>query len=166
MTAGGTETGLAPLTFEDFPPGARFELGSHRVSAEEILSFGAAHDPQAFHVDEEVAARTPFGGLIASGWHTASVFMRLYVDTLLARSAGAGSPGVDELRWLQPVRPNDVLTATLTVLEARPLVSRPDLGLVVPLCEVVNQDGVTVLRMKLLSLFLRRAALGHDPSAS
>lgn len=164
MTTGQTQTGLEPLTFEDFPPGARFELGSHRVEAEEILSFAAAHDPQPFHISAQTAARTPFGGLIASGWHTASVFMRLYVDTLLARSAGAGSPGVDELRWLHPVRPGDVLTGTLTVLETRPLVSRPDLGLVVPLCEAVNQDGVTVLRMKLLSLFLRRAALGESAS--
>lgn len=164
MTTEETRTGLEPLTFEDFPPGARFELGSHRVEAEEILGFAAAHDPQPFHIDEQTAARTPFGGLIASGWHTASIFMKLYVDTLLARSAGAGSPGVDELRWLHPVRPGDVLTGTLTVLEARALVSRPDLGLVVPLCEAVNQDGVTVLRMKLLSLFLRRAALGPSES--
>ena len=138
---------MPELYFEDLEPGRVHELGSHTVSEEEIVAFARQWDPQSFHVDPEAAKESVFGGLIASGWHTGAMWMRLYVDSLLDGAASMGSPGIEELRWLAPVRPGDTLHGRLTVLEATPSERRPDRGTVRIRGEMVNQDGVTVMSM-------------------
>lgn len=142
--------------FEDFEAGKLYELGSRTVTEEEIVAFAREFDPQPFHVDPEAAAQSVFGGLIASGWHTNAMWMRLYADSMLARAASMGSPGVEELRWLAPVRPGDTLRATLTVLEATPSERRPDRGTIRSRGEMINQDGVTVMSMVARGHFGRR----------
>ena len=144
--------------FEDFRPGQTVELGSRTVTEEEIVAFARQWDPQPFHTDAEAARDSVFGGLIASGWHTGAMWMRLYVDSLLGGSASQGSTGVEELRWLTPVRPGDTLTGHLEVLEALPSERRPDRGTVRIRAEMVNQDGVTVMSMVARGHFARRAA--------
>jgi acyl dehydratase len=147
-----------PLFFEDLAPGQVVELGSRTVTEAEILEFARQFDPQPFHVDPEAAKSSAFGGLIASGWHTGAMWMRLYVDSLLDGAAAMGSPGIEELRWLAPVRPGDTLSGRLTVLEATPSASRPDRGTVRIRGEMVNQDGVTVMAMTSRGHFGRRPA--------
>ena len=149
------------LTFDDFDAGQVVDLGSHTVSDEEILAFARQWDPQPFHVDPEAARDSVFGGLIASGWHTGAMWMRLYVDSLLDGAASMGSPGIEELRWLAPVRPGDTLHGRLTVLETTPSERRPDRGTVRIRGEMVNQDGVTVMSMVSRGHFGRR---GVEPS--
>jgi acyl dehydratase len=144
------------LYFEDFEPGTVFDLGARTLAKEDIVAFAREYDPQPFHVDEEAAKESAFGGLIASGWHTGSVFMRLYADALLSRAAAMGSPGVEELRWLKPVRPGDTLTARLTVLDTIPSARNPKRGTVHLFAEVDNQRGETVMTMKARGLFARR----------
>ncbi len=144
------------LFFEDFEPGAVFDLGQRTVTEEEILTFARQYDPQPFHVDKEAAVESAFGGLISSGWHTAAIFMRLYVDAVLSNAASQGSPGVEELRWLKPVRPGDTLRARLTVLDAVPSNSNPNRGTVYIRSEVDNDRGETVMTMKARGLFARR----------
>ena len=144
------------LYFEDFEPGEVFELGERTLSREEIIAFASEYDPQPFHVDEVAAEGSAFGGLIASGWHTGSVFMRLYADALLSRAAAMGSPGVEELRWLKPVRPGDTLTARVTVLGTTPSARNPKRGTVHLFAEVDNQRGEAVMTMKARGLFARR----------
>ncbi|GAA3281764.1 MaoC family dehydratase [Streptomyces lavendulae] len=144
--------------FEDFRTGDVHELGTVTVTAEEVLDFGRRFDPQPFHTDPDLAAQSPFGGLIASGWHSASMFMRRYVDGLLAYSACTGSPGVDEIRYLRPVRPGDVLTARVEVLGSRPSPFNPSTGVVQPKCTLVDADGNVVFSMILHSIFKRRPA--------
>lgn len=146
------------LHFEDFEPGQVFDLGERVLGKEEMVEFARRYDPQPFHVDEEAAANGPFGGLIASGWLTAAAFMRLYVDALLSDAASLGSPGVEELRWLRPVRPGDVLRATLTVLDATPSSRDPARGTVHLYGEARNRAGETVMTMKARGLFARRGA--------
>jgi acyl dehydratase len=142
--------------FEDFEPGQVLELGSRTVSEDEIIDFASRFDPQPFHVDPEAAAGSVFGGLIASGWHTGAMWMRLYVDTMLGSASAQGSPGIEELRWLAPVRPGDTLHGRLTVLDTTPSERRPDRGTVRIRGEMVNQDGVTVLSMVSRGHFGRR----------
>jgi acyl dehydratase len=144
--------------FEDFEPGQVYELGSRTVTEAEILEFARQFDPQPFHLDPEAAKESVFGGLIASGWHTGAIWMRLYVDAMLGGAASRGSPGVEELRWLEPVRPGDTLTGSLTVLDVTPSATRSDRGTVRIRGERTNQDGVTVLRMTSRGHFGRRAA--------
>jgi acyl dehydratase len=144
------------LYFEDFEPGRMYELGSHTVTEEEIIDFARAWDPQPFHVDPEAAASSPFGGLIASGWHTGSLWMRLYVTSMLGSAAAMGSPGIEELRWLAPVRPGDTLSASLVVLETTPSERHPGRGTLRSRGEMVNQDGVTVMSMLSRGHFARR----------
>lgn len=144
--------------FEDFNAGDVFELGSRSVTKEEILEFAGRYDPQPFHVDEERARESIYGGLIASGWHTASMTMRLLADSILLDAAGMGSPGLDELRWLKPVRPGDTLSARMEILSARPSASKPDRGLVQSQIQVTNQNGETVLTWKAMGLYRRRPA--------
>jgi acyl dehydratase len=144
-----------PQHWEDFETGMVLELGEYEVSRDEIIDFARRFDPQSFHTDEEEAQKSAFGGLIASGWHTASIFMRLYVDRVLGSSAGMGSPGVDELRWRYPVRPGDRLRGRLSVLETTPSTSRPDRGTVMLACELTNQDDRSVLTMTIRGLFAR-----------
>lgn len=133
--------------FEDFEAGQVVELGSHTVTEQEIVEFARQWDPQPFHIDPVAAAESVFGGLIASGWHTGALWMRLYVGSLLGAASGRGSTGIEELRWLAPVRPGDTLTARLTVLETIPSERRSDRGTVKIRGEMVNQDGVTVMSM-------------------
>jgi acyl dehydratase len=116
--------------FEDYAQGAVYEYGYASVTADEIVEFARRFDPQLMHVDPEWAATGPFGGLIASGWHTAGIFMRLYADHYLSRVASLASPGIDEVRWPSPLRPGDKLWIRTTILEARRSRSKPDRGLV------------------------------------
>jgi len=142
--------------FEDFEPGQVYELGSRSVTEADIVAFASEWDPQPFHIDPEAATKSVFGGLIASGWHTGALWMRLYVDSLLGGSASQGSPGLEELRWLAPVRPGDTLHGSLTVLETRPSERRPDRGTVRIRGEMVNQEDVIVLSMVSRGHFSRR----------
>ena len=135
-----------PRYFDDYVPGTTHDCGSVSVSQAEIISFATQFDPQPFHVDPEAAARGPFGGLIASGWHTAALVMRQLVDHYLSAEASLGSPGLDEMRWPDPVRPGDTLRVRATVAEARRSQSRPDRGIMKTVIEAVNQDGRTVMR--------------------
>jgi len=132
--------------FDDYLPGATYDCGIFSVNEDEIVSFAKKFDPQPFHVDPEAAARGPFGGLIASGWHTAALVMRQLVDNYLSAEASLGSPGLDEMRWPDPVRPGDTLRVRATVVEARRSLSRPDRGIMKTVIEAVNQDGRTVMR--------------------
>ena len=143
--------------FEDIPPGDVVELGSYEVTRAEILDFARRYDPQPFHVDDAAAQESPFGGLVASGWHTVAIFMRLFVDGILAGTASMGSPGVEGIRWLAPVRPGDVLTARVRVADAYPSEHRPDRGTVITESEVLNQDGDVVMTIRARGFFRRRS---------
>ena len=132
------------------------QFGSHTLTRDEIMRFAHDYDPQFFHVDEEAARGSDFGGLIASGWQTASLTFRLSVDGLIGRAASLGSPGVDEIRWLRPVRPGDTITARCEILEAKVSRSKPDRGAVRVRYEAINQHGETVLSMTSWGLFARR----------
>ncbi|MEV7036708.1 MaoC family dehydratase [Amycolatopsis sp. NPDC051061] len=142
--------------FEDYVPGATHDCGSVEVTEADILDFARRYDPQSFHVDAAVAADGPFGGLIASGWHTASLMMRLYADHYLSTVSSLGSPGVDELRWPRPVRPGSVLRLRATVTEARLSRSKPDRGLVRTRVELVDAGDDVVFSASLLNLILVR----------
>jgi acyl dehydratase len=146
--------------FEDLKPGDRYSFGPRVLTREEIIAFAREWDPQPFHVDEAAAARSPFGGLIASGWQTAALSMRLVVDGLLSRSTSMGSPGLDELRWLKPVRPGDALSVEVVLLEVTPSQSKPDRGSVRLSYACTNQKGEAVMTMVARVIFLRRAAAG------
>lgn len=130
--------------FEDYRAGETIAFGDRTVTAEEIIAFAREYDPQSFHLSEEGGRATPYGGLIASGWHTAALTMRMLVDHVLTRH-GLGSPGLDELRWTMPVRPGDRLRWQVTVLEARRSRSKPDRGIVRQRVEAFNQKGEQVL---------------------
>jgi len=142
--------------WEDFEVGREAVDGSHTITEDEILAFAREYDPQPFHVDPAVAAAGPFGGLIASGWQTAAIYMSLYVRAQMLDTAGLGSPGVEELRWLAPVRPGDTLTARSRVVDAWPSDSDPRRGTMVGDNELVNQDGVVVLRFRARMHLARR----------
>ena len=148
---------MPDLHFEDFAPGQVYELGTREVTEDELVAFAREWDPQPFHVDPEAAKDSVFGGLIASGWQTGAMWMRMYVDTMLG-TAARGSPGIEELRWLAPVRPGDTLSGRLTVLETMPSATRSDRGTVRIRAEMVNQDGVTVMAMTSRGHFGRRPA--------
>jgi acyl dehydratase len=142
--------------FEDIRAGDVIELGSVEVTRDEIVEFASRYDPQAFHLGDDAAARSPFGGLIASGWHTAAMFMRLFVEGILLDAVSLGSPGVEELRWLHPVRPGDVLTGRVRVVETRVSERNPARGTVVTESEALNQRGEVVMRMRARGFFQRR----------
>ncbi len=142
--------------FEDFTPGWTFENGPRTLTAAEIVAFAREWDPQSYHTDEERARESPYGGLIASGWQTASVAMRLMCDGYLLETSCVGSPGIDELRFLKPVRPGDALRFRSTVIEAAPSNTKPNRGTVTFRWEVINQRGEVTLSMVGKQLFLRR----------
>ena len=146
--------------WEDFGAGQVYELGARTVTAEEIVAFAREFDPQPFHLDEDAAARGPFGGLIASGWHTAALYMGLFVRSQLLGTASMGSPGVEGLRWLAPVRPGDVLTGRSRIVEAWPSETSPRRGTVVGEHELVNQRGEVVMRMRARGHLARRPDAG------
>jgi len=157
MTTGGIGMPVNQRYFEDFVPGSTADFGSIEVDEAEVIAFAQRYDPQPIHTDATAAAEGPFGGLIASGWHTASLVMRLLVDNYLARDASLASPGIDELRWLWPVRPGDQLRVRATVIEARRSQSKPDRGLVRTKIETRNQDGRVVMSMLAMNLFRCRS---------
>jgi acyl dehydratase len=142
--------------FEDFVVGKSIDVGTRTVTEQEILDFAVQFDPQPFHVDREAAAKSIYGGLIASGWHTCSMMMRLMVDNFLIKSSSQGSPGIDELRWLKPVRGGDTLSVSTTALEVRPSTSKPDRGVVLTEWRAINQRGELVCTVKGMGMFLRR----------
>jgi acyl dehydratase len=144
--------------FEDFAPGDVAEVGPVTVSEQEIVEFASRFDPQPFHIDPEAAKASPFGGLIASGWHTTALFMGMFVRGVLLDSASLGSPGIDELRWTAPVRPGDTLTGRSTVTEVRPSSKEPRRGTVFTANEVFNQDGTLVMSFRARGFFARRRA--------
>jgi acyl dehydratase len=144
------------LYWEDLVPGSVRELGTISVTPEQIKDFAKQYDPQPFHIDEEAARNSHFGGLVASGWQTAALCMKLTVDNLLSHSASMGSPGLESLKWLKPVYPGDQLSLKHSILESRPLKSRPDTGLVRSRWELFNQAGDKVFEMEGYGMFGRR----------
>ncbi|MEJ1160771.1 MaoC family dehydratase [Prosthecomicrobium sp. N25] len=143
-------------SFEDFRPGEVIPLGTKTVSRDEIVAFARVYDPQPMHLDDAAARETMLGGLGASGWHTIGMFMRLLCDNLLLKSHSLGSPGIDRVRWLRPVRPGDVLTAVTEVVETRASRSRPGLGIVQFRSTVTNAAGEPVMTMENPILFACR----------
>ena len=144
--------------FEDYVVGTTAEHGSIRVDEAELVDFGRRFDPQPFHIDREAAATGPYGGLIASGWHTCALMMRLLAQEYLSPVSSLGSPGVDELRWIRPVRPGDEFSLRTTVEEARVSRSKPDRGLVRSRVELVDTDGAVVLSLLAMNLVRTRPA--------
>ena len=142
--------------WEDIKEGEVVELGSRTMEKDRMVAFAREFDPQPFHTDEKAAEASIYGGLIASGWLTGSVLMRIFYDGFLKDTASMGSPGIDELRWTKPVRPGDTLTVRLTVLETAASRSKPDRGIVRSLMEVVNQHGEIVMTTKGVNFFKRR----------
>ena len=144
--------------FEDFEVGKTIEVGTRTINEEEIVEFAMKYDPQPFHVDHDAAAKSVYGGIIASGWQTCSMMMRMMVDGYLRDSSSLGSPGVDEVRWLKPVRAGDTLTVTTTVLDARASASKPDRGVVSSIWHARNQHGELVVTVKGMGMFGCRPA--------
>jgi len=144
------------LYFEDFELGEIVEMGTHLFTEDEILRFARDFDPQPFHVDPRAACASIYQGIIASGWHTCSVMMRLMCDNYLLQSEGMGSPGVEQIRWLKPLRPGDVLRGVRTTLSARVSASKPDRGLVEMRWDGFNQRGEQVVSMRGVGLFQRK----------
>lgn len=142
--------------FEDYIVGLVHEFGPIAVEHDQVIAFAQNFDPQVFHTDPEAAKRTMFGGLIASGWHTASLTMRLFIDHYISKVASLGSPGVDELRWNIPVRPGDELSIRVTVLKTKRSSSKPDRGIVHSFIEVMNQNSEVVMTMKPVNFLLCR----------
>jgi acyl dehydratase len=145
------------LYWEDFAPGSAREFGAMPVTRDAVLAFAGQFDPQPFHLDDAAAEQSLFGKLSASGWHTCAMTMRMTCDAVLLHSSSLGSPGLDNIRWHRPVFPGDVLSARLTTLEARPMASRPGVGLVLSKWETLNQHGEVVLSMQGWGMFGRRA---------
>lgn len=154
--AAATSAAIYRYYWEDFPVGQVREFGAMRVTREASLAFARDFDPQPFHIDDDAARGSLFGALSASGWHTCAMAMRMMCDAYLLESASLGSPGVDELRWLRPVFPDDTLSVRLEILEARPMASRPGVGLVRSMWQVSNQHGDAVLTMKGWGMYRRR----------
>ncbi|WP_019876078.1 MaoC/PaaZ C-terminal domain-containing protein [Sporichthya polymorpha] len=144
--------------FEDYPVGVAFTYGSLGLTEDEIVEYAMRFDPQAIHIDPDYAKRGPFGGIIASGWHTSGLCMRMFADHYLTHNASLASPGVDEIRWPAPVRPGDELRLRVTTTEARPSRSKPDRGLIFSFGELLNQDDVVVMSMKAMNMVARRPA--------
>jgi acyl dehydratase len=142
--------------FEDYVVGSIHEFGSIAVTEEEVIAFARRYDPQVFHVDPEGAKNTRFGGLVASGWHTAGLMMRLLVDNVVSAVASLGSPGVNDLRWTKPVRPGDELSIRVTIRDARRSRSKPDRGMITHFVEVLNQNGEVVMTMESVGMCLCR----------
>jgi acyl dehydratase len=142
--------------FEDFPTGYTVDVGTFTLTADEIVDFARRYDPQPMHVDPDAASRSPYGGLIASGWHTVASYMRLLVDSVIGQSASMGSPGIDNVRWPKPVRPDEPLRGRFTVLDSRPSNSRPEWGIVRSRGEVLNQADEVLMSLEAVNFFARR----------
>lgn len=152
------------LYYEDLEVGTVQQYGRYEVTREEVIEFASKYDPQPFHLDDEAAARTYFGRLSASGWHTASMAMRMIADRFRETGQkGLGSPGIDELRWLKPVYPGDTLTIESTLTAKRRSRSKPRMGLIWGDTAVLNQNGETVMTYKSMGLVETRDPAGRDP---
>ena len=147
---------MTDLYFEDFKPGDRFESRGRTVSEAEIIDFALRYDPQPIHIDAEAAKRSPYGGLIASGFHTMGMAFRLAWDTGVLSACGLGSPGIDEVRWLKPVRPGDTLRTVVEILDARPSASKSDRGVCRFRYDVFNQNDEQVMTMTAIHMVARR----------
>lgn len=152
------------IWWEDLEAGSTRDLGTISPTAEDIIAFASQFDPQPFHLSEAGGKASLFGGLCASGWHTCSMAMRLMVTNFLSQSSSLGSPGMENLKWLKPVYPGDVLQLTQHIVESRPMASRPDVGLIRSQWQMVNQHGQPVMQMEGYGMFRRRppAAAGAD----
>ena len=150
------------LSYEDIEVGKTYPVGSHTFTREEIVHFAEQFDPQPFHLNEAAAEASMFGGLVASGWHTCSVMMGLFVRHFLRDSTSMGSPGIDDIRWIKPTRVGDTLTMTNTVLSKRVSASKPDRGIIETRWDGVNQHGETIVTVRSKALF----GLRHPGSAS
>jgi acyl dehydratase len=150
------------LHWEDFAPGQVAEYGPRRVTAEAIKEFAAAFDPQPMHLDEEAARATMLGGLVASGWHTCAIMMRILADGFIRDSSSMGAPGCEEIKWLVPVRPGDLLRVRASVLDTRASASRPDMGFVKFQFDTLNGDGHRVM-MVTSSMMLGRRHSASGP---
>ncbi len=146
--------------FDDYALGSTYECGSVSIDQASIVAFAKEFDPQPFHVDPAAAAAGPYGGLIASGWHTAALVMRLLVENYLSAESSLGSAGLDELRWPHPVRPGDTLRVRATVVESRRSLSKPDRGIVKTAVEATNSGGATVMRATAINFMLVRPDSG------
>ncbi len=150
--------------WEDLPVGSVVEVGSLTVDRDEVIAFASKYDPQPFHLDEAAAAKSMFGKLSASGWHTCAMAMGLMVRNFLHESSSLGSPGMEKVKWLKPVYPGDTLTLRQRIIESRPMNSRPDVGLTRTQWEMFNQDGDQVLLMDGYGMFRRRTpAQANEP---
>ena len=149
-------TFIRPRYFEDCTPGAIYEFGSKEVNETEVIDFARRFDPQLFHTDPEWAKQSPFGGIIASGWHTGGMMMQMHTDHFLTKETSLPSPGMDELRWLRPVRPGDRLSVRVTIIDAKRSRSKPDRGAVRLWIEVLNQDREVVMHVKTIYMLLCR----------
>ncbi len=150
---------------EDYRVGEVLETAPYLVTEEEIVAFARQYDPQGMHIDPELAAAGPFGGIIASGWQTAAIGMRAMVEHFISPEHALGSPGMDEVRWLAPVRPGDELRTVITVEDVTPSATKPRRGSVHTRIEMLNQDGELVLRMRGRGIYLRRDVDGQSPTA-
>jgi acyl dehydratase len=149
------------IYFEDLEVGAETDFGTYQVTREEVLEFARKYDPQPFHLSDEEAAKTHFGRLCASGWHTAAMTMAVIARYVVGHEqAGLGSPGIDELRWRRPVYPGDTLHVRGTILDKTPSRSRPELGSFRTQTTVTNQDGEVVFTFVSIVLIRRRSADG------
>ncbi len=142
--------------FEDFVPGQEFDLGKRTVSEDEIIAFATQYDPQPFHIDKEAAAKSIYGGVIASGWHTCAMIMRMVVDGMPCANSSMGSPGLDGVRWLQPVRAGDTLSLRHLTKDVKASSSKPDRGVVWSKWTATNQRGEDVCTIDGMAMFRRR----------
>ncbi|WP_051971428.1 MaoC family dehydratase [Massilia sp. 9096] len=157
----GDAKASADWYFEDFYPGQEIDLGTRPVKEDEIIAFASQFDPQPFHVDRAAAAASIYGGVIASGWHTCSMMMRMVVDGLMARSSSMGSPGLDDVRWLAPVRAGDTLHVRYQTVRVKASASKPDRGVVWSKWVASNQHGATVCTVEGMGMFARRQEAGR-----
>ena len=144
--------------FDDFVPGQEIELGQRTVSEDEIIAFATQFDPQPFHIDREAAAKSIYGGVIASGWHTCAMMMRMVVDGMRCEEASMGSPGLDGVRWLLPVRAGDTIRVRYLTREVKASTSKPDRGIVKSTWVATNQKGEDVCTIDGMAMFRRRPA--------
>jgi acyl dehydratase len=149
---------MSKLYFEDFKPGSVTEYGPRLVSREEIVAFAAEFDPQPMHLDEEAARASMLGGLAASGWHTCCLLMRMAADGFVLNSASMGAPGVDEVKWLKPLRPGTRITLRLNVLDSRVSNSRPEMGFVKVRMELLDDERAPLMELSNSLMIERRAA--------
>lgn len=160
IKAGRDSTFNVPIEdryFEDYTVGLVQEFGTTTITEEEVINFAKRFDPQIFHTDPDGAKKTHFGGIIASGWYTCALTMRLLFDNYLPRMANIASPGVNEIRWIRPVRPGDEISVRATVTGARTSRSKPEREILTSFVEVINQEGEVVMTLQILSIMLRRA---------